>query len=150
MMGAMASSTPDVDVRRAAAVLWRALVLCWAVGAAAVLVTGGGAFGLTIVSLAVAMAAVPVLVVGGGASMLVEHRLAHAGPARRGAVYALLGAVVAFLSAALVMQVWSVSWFGLGIALVGAVSASGASAWADWSRRRGEVRRAAHPAALGA
>lgn len=150
MMGGMARTTPEVDVRRAAAVVWRALVLSWVIGAVLLLGAGSGGFGLTVVSVAVSVAAVPVLLVGGTASMLVEHRLAGARSAVRAAVYAPIGAVVAFASAALVMQSGSASWLGLWIAAVGAVSASGASVWADWSRRRGLARRAVHPAVLGA
>ncbi len=148
MMGRMTSSAPEAEVRRAAAVVWRALVLFWLIGAVVVLGTGSGTFGLAVVSYAVVFAAVPVLVVGGALSMLVEHWLAEARAVGRAAVYALVGALVAFLSTALVLQRWSVSWFGLGIVAVGALSAVGACLWADRSRRRGDVRRARHPATV--
>jgi len=40
------SASPDQDVRRAAAVLWRALVLCWAGGSAVAAAAGGGSTAL--------------------------------------------------------------------------------------------------------
>lgn len=148
MMGRMTSSAPEVDVRRAAAIVWRALVLFWLIGAAVSLAAGNGALGLVVVSYAVVLGAVPALVVGGTLSMLVEHRLARAAAERRAAVYGLLGALVAFLSTVVVLQRWSLSALGLGIVVVGAVSAAGACLWADRSVRRRDVRRARHPATL--
>ena len=133
----MTGTAPDLDVRRAAGVVWRALVLCWVLGVVLALVTGAGGLGVGLVSYAVVLGAVPVLVVGGTGAMLVEHRLVDAGPAHRAAVYGALGAGVALLAGLVVLQAGVASWWGFVLASVGAASAAGACVWAAWSRGRG-------------